>query len=181
MAFCCLQQPKKSQPLVRLGRIGSTNSRRPITPQACHHRTCTGDVVALGDGQVGAQKRDFQLQVGNTVLYNKFGLGVTDVEIQGVEHMLIKEDDCIGTMPRSGATADDIPELRPLGDRILIKVGCLLPCQHEYASKVRPACVHHQRGGLCRASHWHGLLDAAEGVDVGFKPGIGYCVVDSQA
>ena len=86
-------------------------------------RCCAGDVVALGDGQVGPQKRDFQLQVGNTVLYNKFGLGVTDLDIQGVEHMLIKEDDCIGTMPRSGATADDIPELRPLGDRILVKVG----------------------------------------------------------
>ena len=78
--------------------------------------------MTLGDGQVGPQKRDFQLQVGNTVLYNKFGLGVTDVEIQGVEHMLIKEDDCIGIMPRSGATADDIPELKPLGDRILVQV-----------------------------------------------------------
>ena len=41
----------------------------------------------------------------------------------GVEHCLIKEEDCIGVLPRSGATADDIPELRPNGDRILLKVS----------------------------------------------------------
>ena len=80
-----------------------------------------GDVVAVGDGKMGGQMRDFQLKAGDTVLYNKFGLGVTDLEIQGVEHMLIREDDCIGIMPRSGATAADIPELRPLGDRVLVK------------------------------------------------------------
>ena len=84
--------------------------------------------MALGDGKVGGQTRDFQLQVGNTVLYNKFGLGVTDLDIQGTEHLLIKEDDCIGIMPRSGATADDIPELRPLGDRVLVKVQAKHAC-----------------------------------------------------
>ena len=130
--------------------------------------------MALGDGQVGAQKRDFQLQVGNTVLYNKFGLGVTDVEIQGVEHMLIKEDDCIGTMPRSGATADDIPELRPLGDRILIKVGCLsclLPCQQFWQCKESAFCMLDcQWGSFRRATHWHGLLIVVEGYDAGSWP-----------
>lgn len=42
--------------------------------------------------------------------------------MNGAMYALIREDDCIGVMPRSGAHADDIPELRPLGDRVLIKV-----------------------------------------------------------
>ena len=39
------------------------------------------------------------------------------------EHILIREDDVIGVMPRANATAADIPELRPCGDRVLVKVG----------------------------------------------------------
>ena len=43
--------------------------------------------------------------------------------LQGETHTLLREDDCIGIMPRSGATAADIPQLRPVGDRVLIKVA----------------------------------------------------------
>ena len=78
--------------------------------------------MALGDGRVGPQQHSFQLTEGDTILYSKFGLGVTEVELQGAEHILIREDDVIGVMPRSAATAADIPELRPVGDRVLIKV-----------------------------------------------------------
>ncbi len=81
-----------------------------------------GDVVALGDGQVGSKEHDFQLRVGDTILYSKFGLGVTEVELQDSEHILLREDDVIGVLPRSNATAGDIPELQPVGDRVLIKV-----------------------------------------------------------
>lgn len=70
--------------------------------------------------------QDFHLKVGETVLYSKFGIGVTDIIVGNQEHCLIKEDDCIGVLPRSGATADDVPELRPNGDRVLLKVSCLL-------------------------------------------------------
>ena len=83
-----------------------------------------GDIVAIGDGKVGDQQQDFYLQVGQTVLYSKFGIGVTDLLVQGEEHCLIKEDDCIGILPKSGATANDIPQLKPNGDRVLLKV-CL--------------------------------------------------------
>lgn len=82
-----------------------------------------GDIVALGDGKVGDKVQDFHLKVGETVLYSKFGLGVTDILIQGEEHCLIREDDCIGVLPRSGATAEDIPELKPNGDRVILKVS----------------------------------------------------------
>ena len=84
---------------------------------------CTGDIVAVGDGKVDGRVQDFHLKPGQTVLYSKFGIGVTDMLVQGVQHCLIKEDDCIGVLPRSGATADDIPHLQPNADRVLLKVG----------------------------------------------------------
>lgn len=56
------------------------------------------------------------------VLYSKFGFAFTELEFQGDEFLLIKETDIIGVMPRANAIADDIPELQPLGDRVLIKV-----------------------------------------------------------
>lgn len=61
--------------------------------------------------------------MGETILYSKFGFGSTDLTIQGAEHILISEDDVIGVMPRSGATADDIPALKPIGDRVLLKIS----------------------------------------------------------
>lgn len=52
----------------------------------------------------------------------QFGIGVTDIEMNGEQYALIREEDCIGVMPNSRAHADDIPQMRPLGDRVLIKV-----------------------------------------------------------
>ena len=71
---------------------------------------------------MGNNIQEFYLQPGQTVLYSRFGIGVTDLFIQGEQHCLIKEEDCIGVLPRSGATADDIPKLKPNADRILLKV-----------------------------------------------------------
>lgn len=83
-----------------------------------------GDIVALGDGRIGGIVQDFSLEVGQTVVYSKFGIGSTDLDIQGQRHTMLREDDCIGIMPRSNASASDIPELKPVGDRVLLKVSC---------------------------------------------------------
>ena len=44
-------------------------------------------------------------QGGETILYSKFGIGTTELLLQGQTHILIREDDVIGVMPRSNATA----------------------------------------------------------------------------
>ena len=93
-----------------------------LLPTSAQKRPTSGDVVALGDGQVGSRKHEFSLKTGDTVLYSKFGIGTTDLLIQGEEHILIREEDVIGVMPHSSATADDIPELKPIGDRVFVKV-----------------------------------------------------------
>ena len=74
-------------------------------------------VVSLGE-------KCAAVKVGDVVVYSKFGIGVTDLEIKGDEYAVLKEDDIIGTFPTSGAaTAADVPSLQPLFDRVLVKVA----------------------------------------------------------
>lgn len=114
--------PKGDLVLARVAEAEEKTKGGILLPGSAQSRPTSGDVVALGDGQVGAKQHTFTLQGGETVLYSKFGIGVTELEVQGQTHILLREDDIIGIMPRPNATAADIPELKPLGDRILVQV-----------------------------------------------------------
>lgn len=114
--------PKGDLVLVKVADLEEKTTGGILLPTSAQKRPTSGNVTALGDGQVGKTKHDFTLKIGETVLYSKFGLGATDLQLGGEEHILIREDDVIGVMPRANATADDIPELRPIGDRVLVKV-----------------------------------------------------------
>lgn len=92
--------------------------------------------MAVGDGRLPDRTHEFTLSPGDTILYSKFGIGVTELEVAGEAHILIREEDVLGTLPSSGATAADVPRLQPLHDRVLVKVqesagvsigGVLLP------------------------------------------------------
>lgn len=48
-------------------------------------------------------------------MYSKYA--GTELEFDGTNHLLMKEDDIIGILE-----SDDIKDLKPLGDRVLIKV-----------------------------------------------------------
>ena len=54
----------------------------------------TGDVVAVGGGD------SVTLKPGDSVVYSKFGIGVTEIQMQGEDYCIIKENDIIGVMPR---------------------------------------------------------------------------------
>lgn len=110
--------PKGDLVLAKVAEMEEQTTGGILLPTEAQKKPTSGDVVQLGD----AKDHGFTLQVGDTILYSKFGFGSTDVTIQGVEHILIREDDVIGIMPRSSATAADIPELKPVGDRVLLKV-----------------------------------------------------------
>lgn len=59
-------------------------------------RYSAGDVVGIGAGCKA-------LKVGDTVVYSKWGIGVTDLAMQGDEYAVLRELDVIGTFPSSGA------------------------------------------------------------------------------
>lgn len=112
------------------------NSAAEVIMQSMEsHHAHAGDIVAVGDGKIGETIQTFDLSVGQTILYSKFGIGATDITVLGDLHVLIREDDVIGTLPRSGATAADVPDLKPAADRVLIKVLlCLALCAHSSAA-----------------------------------------------
>lgn len=98
-----------------------------LLPTTAQRAPTSGDVVAVGDGappkgNPAGAPCPVDLKPGDTILYSKFGLGATDLLLGGKPHLLIRESDVIGTMPRSAATAADIPDLKPAGDRVLLKV-----------------------------------------------------------
>ena len=53
------------------------------------------------------------------MIYSKYA--GTEIEFNGVSHLLLKEDDIVGILE-----TDDIQDLQPFNDRVLIKVhfGC---------------------------------------------------------
>ena len=58
------------------------------------------------------------MQSGSQVVYSKYA--GTEVEFNGANHLILKEDDIVGILE-----TDEIKDLKPLNDRVLIKVGCL--------------------------------------------------------
>lgn len=101
--------PKGDLVLARVAEAEEKTTGGILLPGSAQARPTSGDVVALGDGQVGSRQHTFSLKGGETVLYSKFGIGVTELEVQGQTHILIREDDIIGVMPRSNATAAGAP------------------------------------------------------------------------
>jgi chaperonin GroES len=95
-----------------------------MLPVSAQRLPTSGDVVSVGDGRVPGSDtpRPLELAAGDTILYSKFGLGCTDLKLGGEIHILLRASDVIGAMPRPGARAEDIPDLRPLGDRVLLRV-----------------------------------------------------------
>lgn len=70
----------------------------------------------------------FFFQTGEQVVYSKYA--GTEVEFSGAKHLILKDDDIVGILD-----SDDINDLKPLNDRVLIKVCssseselCLFQC-----------------------------------------------------
>lgn len=86
-------------------------------PAAAQTKQQSGEVVAVGAGKkVGDSKVPVAIQTGCEVVYAKYS--GTEVEIEGSTHLILKEDDVIGILE-----SDDVEDLKPLNDRVLIKVA----------------------------------------------------------
>ncbi|KAF3622053.1 10 kDa chaperonin [Capsicum annuum] len=84
----------------------------PITAQSKPNR---GEVVAVGEGHsAGKTKVDISVKTGAKVIYSKYA--GTEVEFDGSKHLILKEDDIVGILE-----TDDVKDLQPLNDRVLIK------------------------------------------------------------
>ncbi|GJX40371.1 20 kDa chaperonin, chloroplastic-like protein [Tanacetum coccineum] len=109
-----------------------------LLPSTAQTKPQGGEVVAVGEGRtIGDKKIDIGVKTGTQVVYSKYS--GTEVEFNGSNHLILKEDDIVGILE-----TDEIKDLKPLSDRVLIKVeeaeettaGGLLLTQ---ASKEKPS------------------------------------------
>ncbi|MEW5309153.1 MAG: hypothetical protein WDW38_001059 [Sanguina aurantia] len=114
--------PKGTRVLVKVAAEETQTRGGILLPASAIKKPTSGEVVSLGDGRTGEETREFYLKEGDTVLYSKFGFMYLDLKLNTEDYILIREDDVIAIMPRSNAQGDDIPEMKPLGDRVLILV-----------------------------------------------------------
>eukprot|EP00205_Picochlorum_sp_RCC944_P006507 CAMPEP_0182617920 /NCGR_PEP_ID=MMETSP1330-20130603/43836_1 /TAXON_ID=464278 /ORGANISM="Picochlorum sp., Strain RCC944" /LENGTH=224 /DNA_ID=CAMNT_0024838083 /DNA_START=39 /DNA_END=710 /DNA_ORIENTATION=- len=110
--------PNGPRIVVKVAELQAKTLGGILLPDSSQKKPTSGDVIAVGKGK----NYSLTLKEGDTVLYSKFGLGVVDIEMKGQEYAILFERDCMGIMPSSDATVDDIKDLSPLGDRLVIKV-----------------------------------------------------------
>uniref|UniRef100_A0A8R7UIC1 20 kDa chaperonin, chloroplastic n=1 Tax=Triticum urartu TaxID=4572 RepID=A0A8R7UIC1_TRIUA len=88
-----------------------------LLPTTAQSRPQAGEVVAVGEGRsLGSNIVEISVPVGAKVIYSKYA--GTELEFNDTTHLIMKEDDIIGILD-----TDDVKDLKPLSDRILIKVA----------------------------------------------------------
>ncbi|THB81033.1 MAG: co-chaperone GroES [Desulfobacteraceae bacterium] len=69
-----------------------------IIPDTAKEKPAQGKVVATGNGRVGEDGKllPMDVKVGDTVLFSKYG--GTDVKVDGVEYLILRQDDVLGVI-----------------------------------------------------------------------------------
>ena len=67
-----------------------------VLPEAAKEKPLMGKVVAVGDGKLldSGKRGEMSVKKNDVVLYGKYG--GSDVEIDGVEYKILREDDVLG-------------------------------------------------------------------------------------
>ncbi|KAL8496215.1 hypothetical protein ACS0TY_020072 [Phlomoides rotata] len=108
-------KPLGDRLLVKIKMAEEKTTGGILLPTVAQSKPQGGEVVVVGEGlTVGKNKVDISVQTGAQVVYSKY-VG-TEVEFNGTNHLILKEDDIVGIL-ESG----DIKDLKPLNDRVLIK------------------------------------------------------------
>ncbi|ERN05572.1 20 kDa chaperonin, chloroplastic [Amborella trichopoda] len=88
-----------------------------LLPTTAQSKPQGGEVVAVGEGKtIGKNKVEISVKAGAQVVYSKYA--GTEVEFNGANHLILKEDDIVGILE-----TDDVKDLKPLNDRVLIKLA----------------------------------------------------------
>jgi chaperonin GroES len=71
-----------------------------IIPDTAKEKPVEGKVVAVGNGKIldNGTKVPLDVKVGDTVLFSKYG--GNEVKIDGVEHLIMREDDILGIIEK---------------------------------------------------------------------------------
>ena len=71
-----------------------------IIPDSAKEKPMEGEVIAVGTGKIleNGKKQPLEIKSGDRVLFSKYA--GTDVKIDGIEHLIMKEDDILGIIEK---------------------------------------------------------------------------------
>jgi len=69
-----------------------------IIPDTAKEKPQEGKVIAVGSGKVGEDGKRVapEVKVGDRILFSKYA--GTDIKVDGVEHIFMREDDILGVL-----------------------------------------------------------------------------------
>lgn len=110
-------KPLGDRVLVKIKNVEEKTEGGILLPTTAQSKPQGGEIVAVGEGKtIGNTKVDISVKTGTQVIYSKYA--GTEVEFNGASHLILKEDDIVGILE-----TDDIKDLKPLNDRVFIKVA----------------------------------------------------------
>ncbi|KAL6971958.1 20 kDa chaperonin, chloroplastic [Sarracenia purpurea var. burkii] len=110
-------KPLGDRVLVKIKTAEEKTGSGILLPTSAQTRPQGGEVVAVGEGRtIGKNKVDISVKTGTKIVYSKYA--GTEVEFNGSNHLILKEDDIVGILE-----TDDVEDMKPLNDRVLIKVA----------------------------------------------------------
>lgn len=110
-------KPLADRVLIKIKEAEEKTSGGILLPSTAVTKPQAGEVVAVGEGRtIGKNKVEIGVKTGTQVVYSKYA--GTELEFNGSNHLLLKEDDIIGILE-----TDEIKDLKPLNERVLIKVA----------------------------------------------------------
>ena len=71
-----------------------------IIPDSAKEKPMEGEVIAVGTGKIleNGTKQPLEVKEGNRILFGKYA--GTEVKIDGVEHLIMREDDILGIIEK---------------------------------------------------------------------------------
>jgi chaperonin GroES len=71
-----------------------------IIPDTAKEKPMEGEVIAAGTGKIleNGKKQPLEVKTGDRILFGKYG--GTEVKIDGVEHLIMREDDVLGVIEK---------------------------------------------------------------------------------
>ncbi|CAN6214694.1 unnamed protein product, partial [Urochloa humidicola] len=110
-------KPLNDRVLIKVAEAEVTTPGGLILTETTKEKPSIGTVVAVGPGRtIGDKKIAVGIETGAEVVYSKYA--GTEVEFNDSKHLILKEDDIIGILE-----SDDVKDMKPLNDRVLIKVA----------------------------------------------------------
>ena len=71
-----------------------------IIPDSAREKPMEGEIIAVGSGKVldNGTKQPLEVKAGDRILFGKYS--GTEVKIEGVDHLIMREDDILGIIEK---------------------------------------------------------------------------------